>query len=181
VAELPSRVVLVGFMGSGKSVVGRLVARRLGYRFEDMDRRIEERAGRKVAEIFRDAGEEAFREMEREEARAIAKLRGRVVAAGGGAFARKETRSLLQEGALTVWLRCDLEHILARVPADGSRPLAGNRDIMRALLAEREPSYRMADVVVDASSGTAREVADRIVGLIEGRSWVGRKRRFARR
>jgi len=178
VADRPPRVVLVGFMGSGKSAVGRLLARRLGYRFEDMDRRIEEKAGRRIADIFRDEGEEAFREMEREEARAIGRLRGLVVAAGGGAFARAETRALLQEGALTVWLRCDLDRILARVPADGSRPLAGNRDIMRALLAEREPSYRMADVAVDASSGTPREVADRIVGLIEGRN---RKRTSARR
>jgi len=178
VPDRPSRVVLVGFMGSGKSSVGRHLARRLGYRFEDMDRRIEERAGRTIAEIFRDDGEEAFREREREEALALSRLRERVVAAGGGAFARPETRALLQEGALTVWLRCGLERILSRVPADGSRPLAGNRDIMRALLAEREPSYRMADVAVDASAGTPREVADRIVGLIEGR---GRKKTRARR
>ena len=176
--ERPPRVVLVGFMGSGKTSVGRLLARRLGYGFEDMDRRIEERAGRTIAEIFRDDGEEAFREREREDALALSRLRDRVVAAGGGAFTRPETRALLQEGALTVWLRCDLDRILARVPADGSRPLAGNRDIMRALLAEREPSYRMADVAVDASSGTPREVADRIVGLIEGRN---RKRTSARR
>jgi shikimate kinase len=165
-------------MGSGKSSVGRLLARRLGYRFEDMDRRIEKRAGRTIAEIFRDDGEEAFREMEREEARELSRLGRRVVAAGGGAFTRPETRALLQEGALTVWLRCDLERILARVPADGSRPLAGNRAIMRALLAEREPSYRMADVAVDGSSGTPREVADRIVGLVEG---CNRKRTAARR
>jgi len=178
VPERPPRVVLVGFMGSGKTSVGRLLARRLGYGFEDMDRRIEERAGRTIAEIFRDDGEEAFREREREEALALSRLRERVVAAGGGAFARPETRALLQKGALTVWLRCDLERILSRVPADGSRPLAGNRAIMRALLAEREPSYRLADVAVDASAGTPREVAGRIVGLIEGRS---RKNTRARR
>ena len=176
--ERPPRVVLVGFMGSGKTSVGRLLARRLGYGFEDMDRRIEERAGRTIAEIFRDDGEEAFREREREEALALSRLRDRVVAAGGGAFTRPQTRALLQEGALTVWLRCDLERILARVPADGSRPMAGNRAIMQALLAEREPSYRMADVAVDASAGSPREVAERIVGLIEGRT---RKRTSARR
>jgi len=178
VPERPTRIVLVGFMGSGKTSVGRVLARKLRYAFEDMDRRIEERTGRRVAEIFRDDGEEAFREMEREEARALSSLSRRVVAAGGGAFARPATRALLQEGALTVWLRCDLERILARVPADGSRPLAANRAIMPALLAEREPSYRMADVVVDASAGTPREVADRIVGLLEGRK---RKRTSARR
>jgi shikimate kinase len=178
VPDRPTRVVLVGFMGSGKTSVGRVLARKLRYRFEDMDRRIEERTGRTIADIFRDDGEEAFREIEREEAQALASLPDRVVAAGGGAFARPATRRLLQEGALTVWLRCDLERILSRIPADGSRPLAANRDIMPALLAEREPSYRMADVAVDASAGTPREVADRIVGLLEGRK---RKRTSARR
>jgi len=169
VPDRPARVVLVGFMGSGKSSIGRLVARRLGYRFEDMDRRIEKRAGRGVAAIFRDLGEAAFRALELEEARTLRSLRDRVVATGGGAFTRADTRAILQEGALTVWLQCDVDTILARVPADGSRPLAGNRDIMQALLAEREPSYRGADVAVDAAAGTPRQVADRIVGLIEGR------------
>jgi len=168
----------VGFMASGKTSVGRLLARRLGYRFEDMDRRIERRARRTIAEIFRAEGEEAFREKERREAEVLARLSERVVAAGGGAFTRPATRALLQEGALTVWLRCDLDRILARVRPDGSRPLAGNRDIMRALLAEREPSYREADVTVEASVGTPREVAERIAGLIEGRV---RRRAAARR
>jgi shikimate kinase/3-dehydroquinate synthase len=166
--ERPERIVLVGFMGSGKSTVGRLVARRLEYAFEDMDHRIEARAGRTIAAIFRDDGEEAFRALEREEARVLLGLPRRVVAAGGGAFARIETRTLLQEGAVTVWLRCDLETALARVPADGARPLATNRDIMRPLLAEREPSYRMADVVVDAG-GTPEQVAERVVALVRGR------------
>ena len=113
--ERPTRVVLVGFMGSGKTSVGRVLARRLGYGFEDMDRRIEERTGRAVADIFREEGEEAFREMEREEAQALTSLPQRVVATGGGAFTRPATRALLQEGALTVWLRCDLDQMLARV------------------------------------------------------------------
>ena len=176
--ERPDRVVLVGFMGSGKTSVGRLLARRIGYRFEDMDRRIERRAGQTIAEIFRSEGEEAFRERERQEAEALSRLPRRVVAAGGGAFARPETRALLQRGALTVWLRCDIERILARVRPDGSRPLAVNRDIMRALLAEREPAYREANVTVEASAGTPREVAERIAELIEGRV---RRRATARR
>ncbi len=176
--DRPSRVVLVGFMGSGKSAVGRALARRLGYQFEDMDRRIEERAGRTITEIFQEEGEEAFRKLEGEEALALSRLTDRVVASGGGAFARPETRAVLQKGAITVWLQCDIGRILSRVPADGSRPLAGNRAIMQALLAEREPSYRTADVAVDASTGSPREVAERIVGLIEGRT---RKRTSARR
>jgi shikimate kinase/3-dehydroquinate synthase len=165
----PARIVLVGFMGSGKSAVGKRLAQRLGYRFEDMDQRIEAKQGCTIAEIFRTRGEAAFRELEQAEARALRGVPGVVIASGGGAFAEPRTRALLQEGALTVWLRCPLATVLRRVRLDGSRPLAGNREIMRALLAEREPSYRMADVAVDASAGTPREVADRIVGLIEGR------------
>jgi shikimate kinase len=148
VPEGRSRVVLVGFMGSGKTAVGRVLARRLG------------------------------RALEREEALAVSRLAKRVVASGGGAFAQPQTREILQKGAVTVWLRCEIGRILARIPSDGARPLAGNRDIMRALLAEREPSYRLADVAVDASAGSPREVAERIVGLIEGRT---RKRTSARR
>ncbi len=173
-AEGRERIVLVGFMGSGKSTVGRLLARRLGWSFEDMDRRIEQRAGRTVAAIFEGGGEPAFRALEREEARALGVKTRCVIAAGGGAFAREDTRVLLQQGALTVWLRVALETALARVPLDGSRPLAGNHDIMRALLADREPSYGMADVTVDAT-GTPDEVADRVVALVRGRRGPARR------
>jgi shikimate kinase len=161
-------VVLVGFMGAGKSSIGRRLAHRLGYRFEDLDRRIEKREGRRVASLFRERGEAAFRALECEEARAVSELSGVVVATGGGAFVQEATRALLQQRALTVWLQCSLEAALDRVRPDGSRPLAGNREIMRALLAEREPSYRLADLAVDTSRLTPREVVDRIVELIEG-------------
>jgi shikimate kinase len=167
VAEAPSRIVLVGFMGSGKSAVGARLAARLGYRFEDMDRRIEKRTGRSIAAIFEERGEEAFREEELREATALARLDRRVIAAGGGAFAQPETRARLQEGAVTVWIRGDLETLLRRIRPDGTRPLAGNRAIMRALLAEREPSYRLADLVVDTTRDTTPGgVAGRIADLI---------------
>ncbi len=165
--ERPARVVLVGFMGAGKSTIGRRLARRLGYRFEDMDRRIEKREGLSVARLFQERGEAAFRALEREEARELSGLTHVVVASGGGAFAQEATRALLQGGSLTVWLQCSLESALRRVRPDASRPLAGNREIMRTLLAEREPFYRRADVTVDTSRRTPREVVDRIVELIE--------------
>lgn len=165
----PARVVLVGFMGAGKSTIGAIVARRLGYGFEDMDRRIEARTGRRIAAIFREDGEEVFRALELEEARTIAGLTRRVVAAGGGAFARPETRAVLQEGAVTVWIRCSPETLFARVGTDRKRPLAENRDIMRALLAEREPSYNLADMAVDGSVGSPQQVADRVLALVRSR------------
>lgn len=172
--EAPSRVVLVGFMGAGKTTVGRILARRLGYVFEDMDRRIEAGTGRSIAAIFREDGEDAFRALELGTAQGLADRTRCVIAAGGGAFTRPATRDALREGATTVWLRCDLEVALSRIALDGSRPLAGNRDIMRALLAEREASYSMADATVDAT-GPADEVADRVLALLRGR--VGAHRR----
>jgi shikimate kinase len=172
--EVPARIVLVGFMGTGKTTVGRLLARRLNYSFEDMDRRIEQRTGRAIAAIFREDGEEAFRAIELEVAREFSTQTRCVVASGGGAFSRPDTRAALKDGSVAVWLRCELDVLLARLPADGSRPLAGNRDIMRALLAEREPSYRMADAIVD-STGPPEEVAERVLALLRGRTSVHRR------
>lgn len=161
--EPPQRVVLVGFMGAGKTTVGPLVARGLGWGFLDMDTRIEERAGRAIADVFRDEGEPAFRARELAVAEDAASRARLVIAAGGGAFAQPATRQVLQGGAVTVWLRCDLPTLEARIPADGLRPLAANRAIMRSLLTEREPSYQLADVVVEASEGTAESIARRVI------------------
>jgi shikimate kinase len=171
VAELPNRIVLVGFMGAGKSVVGARLAQRLGYRFEDMDRRIEKRTGRSIRALFEERGEEAFREEEEREAASLAQLDRRVIATGGGAFARPQTRARLQDGAVTVWIRVDFDTVIERIRPDGTRPLAGNRGIMRTLLAEREPSYCLANLVVDTARGTTPAgVAERIVDLIEKRA-----------
>jgi len=169
VPERPTRVVLVGFMGCGKSTVGPLLAQRLGYVFEDMDQRIEARTGRTISALFAERGEEGFRDEERQEARILAALERRVIAAGGGAFARADTRAILQKGALVVWLRCEPDTLLALIPADGSRPLATNHAIMRALLAEREPSYSQADATVDTTRATPAEVAEGVALLIERR------------
>ena len=161
-ARPPNRIVLVGFMGSGKTTVGAALAERLGWEFRDLDRWIEDRHGLAVAEIFRRHGEAFFREEERRAARAAAHLRRHVVAAGGGAFAAEATRALLQKGAVTVWLRCGENVLWRRLPHDGSRPLTADRGRMRQLLAEREPSYRRADLAVDTSRAAPGEVARRI-------------------
>ncbi len=165
-AALPSgrtRIVLVGFMGAGKTTVGRHLASILGWDFVDLDDRVVERAGKPVAAIFREHGEAAFRAAEHEAAVELAARRFVVIAAGGGAFVAPDTRAALSRDALTVWLRCALPALLARIVDDGSRPLAGNRERISALLTEREPVYRLADVVVDttgvAPPDAAREIA----------------------
>ena len=155
--------MLVGFMGSGKSTVGAALARHLRWGFRDLDRWIEEKNGLTVAEIFRRHGEAFFREQERRAARAAARLRRHVVAAGGGAFAAEATRDALRAGSLTVWLRCPWDALRRRIPKDGSRPLAVDRGRMRRLLAERESSYRLADLAVDSWRAAPDEVARRIV------------------
>lgn len=155
----PTRIVLVGFMGSGKTSVGEELAALLRWSFLDLDRLIEERSGRSVAAIFRESGEPAFRALELLAAQAAVAREQCVIAAGGGAFADRGTRETLERGSLSVYLECDLDTILARVPADGSRPLAGTRATMRRLLLAREPSYRSAHLTVDASRGTPSELA----------------------
>jgi shikimate kinase len=168
------RIVLVGFMGAGKSTVGRELARVLGWSFLDMDRRIEQVAGLSVAQIFRQHGEAAFRRAETELAREVAGLERVVVAAGGGAFAAADTRAALQAGAFTVWLRSDLPTLLARLPGDGSRPLAASRETIATLFAEREASYRLADWSVDASGTSPERLARQIQSAARSRGIVER-------
>lgn len=153
--------MLVGFMGSGKSTLGRRLARLLGFEFLDLDSWIEKRAGLTVRRIFAERGEEAFRAEELAAAREIQTRPRLVVAAGGGAFAQAETRAALSHRAFTVFLRCDLETVLRRVRFDGSRPLAVSRERIGVLFAERQPSYRLAELEVDASAppeAVAREI-----------------------
>jgi shikimate kinase len=161
-----SRVVLVGFMASGKSTVGPIVARLLGWRFQDMDALLEERMGMTIAEAFRARGEEWFRAQEAALARELAGGRDVVIAAGGGAFAQEETRAALQRDAVTVWLRCGLETVMGRVSADGSRPLARDRATIQQLFDQRVPLYQLADRHVDASVGPPDAVARAVVAAL---------------
>ena len=170
-AGRPVRIVLTGFMGAGKTTVGPLLARRLGWEFLDLDDDIVAVVGRSVAEIFATSGEAAFREAERQAAARASSRTRLVLATGGGAFTVPATRAVLQRGAMTVWLRCALDTLLARIPADGSRPLAENRATIGALLAGREASYALADLAVDTTTAAPEEVA-RIIAEAAGRAPV---------
>jgi shikimate kinase len=99
----------------------------------------------------------------------IANMPDLVVAAGGGAFTIPQTRAALQKGAFTVWLRCELDQILARIQLDGSRPLAPDRETIIQLYTERQPSYRLADWVVDTTTGGPDDVARAVVEAFKGR------------
>src|SRR5207253_4258050 len=135
-AFAPQRtIVLVGLMGAGKTKIGRRLAARLNLPFFDSDNEIEAAAGERIEEIFRNRGEAAFRDGER---RVIARLLGRplhVLATGGGAFMDPATRDVIARRGVSVWLRADLDVLLARVLRRGNRPLLQARD-PRDVLAE---------------------------------------------
>jgi len=154
-------IALVGLMGVGKSSVGRRLANALDLPFKDADHEIEAAAGRTIPEIFAEMGEPAFREGER---RVIARLLEdppHVLATGGGAFMNDETRRLIKERAISVWLKADLDILARRVSRKDTRPLVSGKDPMTVLteLAEaRYPVYGEADLVVETGD-TAHHVA----------------------
>lgn len=164
------RVVLVGAMGAGKSTVGRLLAERWGVAFRDTDDDVERSEGRSISDIFVDSGEQHFRALEREAvARALGEHAG-VLAVGGGAVMRAETRSLLA-GHRVVFLRVGLSDAAARVGMGASRPLLlGNvRGTLKALLDERTPVYlAVADAAVETDGRTPDEVADLVEAALDG-------------
>ena len=149
-------IALVGLMGAGKSSVGRRLAHALGLPFRDADEEVERAAGRSVAEIFEDLGEAAFRDGER---RVIARLLEEpphVLATGGGAFMNPETRKLIADKAISIWLQADVEVLARRVSRKNDRPLLHGRDpheVLGALARDREPIYALAELTV--ASGEA--------------------------
>jgi shikimate kinase len=156
VADIRARpIVLVGLMGSGKSTVGRRLAQRLGMRFVDADDEIERAADMTIAEIFARFGEEHFRDGER---RVIARLltgKPLVLATGGGAFMNEETRALIKDASLSIWLDADIPTLVERVARRNHRPLLKGRDpgeVLRDLAAVRNPVYAEAHIRVSSAS-----------------------------
>lgn len=160
------RIVLTGFMGSGKSTVGPLVAARLGWRFVDADDAIVERAGMPISDIFATQGEAAFRRMESETIARLAAEDNLVLALGGGAIEDAESRRLLLEGpgTLLVHLEVRLDTALARCSGtDGSRPVLADRANLQARYDRRVTLYREAHVSIAADRIEAHEVAEAVV------------------
>ena len=154
-------LVLSGYMGAGKTSVGRRVATRLGRRFVDVDRVIEERAEMAIAEIFSRKGELWFRRTEERVIRELLADEPGVLALGGGALESDRTRDLVRRTADVVWLRASIEVAWSRVK-DSDRPLASDRGRFERRAAAREATYReAADLEVDAD-GPADEVAARV-------------------
>jgi shikimate kinase len=156
-----SAIFLVGFMASGKSTVGPLLAARLGCEFIDLDRRIEAQTQSAIFELIERAGEERFRQIEAEALRAAAQTRA-VIAPGGGAITRAENRALMQSAGTVLWLDAPFELCWRRICQDGAtRPLAPDEATARARYTERQPLYQQAALRIAINERmSAAEIAD---------------------
>ena len=164
---MKTNIALIGYMGTGKTAVGQALARKLGMKFIELDRLIEEQAGKKIAEIFRTQDETAFRELEIEATRQIAGEKNAVIACGGGIVLNKINIDRLREDAIMVYLTASPQTILKRVAGEkGQRPLLAVDDQLKTItdmLKFRKPYYeRSADITVNTSrlsiDGAAEEI-----------------------
>ena len=161
------KIYLVGFMGAGKSSVARALGKRLDWKVEDIDARIERTERRDIPTIFRIEGEPYFRAREREALIGLLPERGTVVASGGGTFADASNRELMLRDGAVIWLDAPLETVLKRIPLDGRRPLAADRVGMEQLYNQRLAAYRLAHLRVDAGRGSVEELVDHIVEWLD--------------
>ncbi|HEY1240921.1 MAG TPA: shikimate kinase [Bryobacteraceae bacterium] len=160
-------IYVVGFMGSGKSTIGRQLAHRLGWSFFDTDDEIEAAEKMSIAEIFEKRGEPEFRRIETEIVRQhvhwIEHGRPAVLALGGGVFVQPENRRLLEDRGLTVWLDCPFEVVERRVAQASHRPLARDPERFASLYESRRPCYALADIHIVIRSDNSAEAVDDIL------------------
>ena len=169
-------IVLVGLMGAGKTTVGRRLARRLGLAFVDSDEEIERAADHSVGEIFARFGEENFRDGERRVIARLIKGAPKVIATGGGAFVNPQTRALILERCVAVWIDADLDTLAERVSRRDTRPLLKDREpllVLRDLAEKRSPVYAQAHVHVRSLPAPHERAVDAIVEALA--AWAERR------
>lgn len=170
----PARVILTGFMGSGKSTVGPLVADRLGYRFIDLDERVAEVAARPVEALFEERGEGIFRALEAAVLSQVLAEESVVIATGGGALVSDGTLHMAKDGGVVVYLRVSTDVLVSRLEAPAGRPLlkdpegeplSGSRLAARIeqIMAPRRRFYEQADAIIEAEGMTPPDVAAAVV------------------
>jgi shikimate kinase len=173
-----ANLVLVGFMGAGKSSVGRVLARRLGRCLVETDDMIVAKEGMSIPEIFAGRGEAYFRAAEEEAVKLLALKQGEVIATGGGLPCREGRPAALRAVGTVVWLSGDLDVLYRRAVGAGDRPmLAGrSRDDVEALYRAREPFYAQADLAVDTTGLGPDQVAARVLEALRPRELRPRER-----
>lgn len=163
-------IVLIGFMGTGKSTVGKILAKRMNRTWIDIDQRIEEQQKRKISEIFEKDGEAAFRAMEKAMVREVAIGRSLVITTGGGAVVDEENLRHLKNSGLLIALTAAPETIYQRVKKTTHRPMLKSGDLMteiKTLLGKRAPFYAKADMTFTTDKKTATQVAIEILGVLQ--------------
>ena len=167
---MTKHVVLVGFMGTGKTSCGRTLATRLGCGLIDLDKYIEGKEGMSVPEIFAEKGEPYFREKEREAVREVVRRKGAVIATGGGTITDEENFRLLKERGVIVCLTADVDTILQRTARRGERPMLDRQEDRRKaveeLLESRREAYGRADFSVDTSRLSPMQAAEEIMDFL---------------
>lgn len=165
-----NNIVLCGFMGCGKSTVGKNLARKTGRKFVDMDTYIEEKAGMTVSEIFEKHGENGFRDMEHEACRELSEMSGLIIASGGGAFTFKRNSDVFKSKDTIVLIDVELETIKYRLRNDKTRPLLQKPDkdrVMQELYEKRLPLYKSAADITVKGKNTPLKTAFEIIDAVE--------------
>jgi shikimate kinase len=162
-------LVLIGLMGAGKTTVGRRLAKHIGWRFVDSDDEIAQAAGCSIVDIFSMHGETIFRDLERRVLQRLMQETPCVITTGGGAWMQEPLRRMMQQSATSIWLRAELDVLLARVAHRSHRPLLEQGDkrvILEKLMHDRYPVYAQADLTVDSGDGLHENVVQSIVAQL---------------
>jgi shikimate kinase len=171
-----SNIILTGFMGTGKSSVGKMLAQKTGYVFCDLDAIIVGQTGMSINEIFAKHGEAYFRELEANAVKQISSADKQVVATGGGAVIREDNRMLLRKSGIIVNLEASVEEIYTRLSNDSERPLLTDRksaEKLAELLEQREQYYADADIRIDTTGRKVEDVVQEILLILRGKSGFG--------
>lgn len=164
-------IALVGLMGAGKTTIGSKIASKLDYYFTDLDQEIEDRTHKSINQIFQEDGEKYFRQIEKDILKEIiVRDETLVISLGGGAFINEETRQLLKERAITIWLDISIDEIMNRIGSKNNRPLlnsANKREVLNKLYQERLPIYKKADHRIKVGQDNSEIIADKIIEMIK--------------